>query len=167
MIEHRTAGRPVVSLRLTNCYGPRLRIRDARQTFLGIWIKQVLTGETITVFGDGAQRRDFTYVDDCVDAFLLAASSPAAVGQVFNLGSPEVISLMDLAALLVEVAGQGTYQRVPFPPDRKAIDIGDYFGSAAKIKRDLGWVPHINLREGLERTVAFYRQNGDQYWSIA
>lgn len=160
-------GMPTSALRLTNTYGPGMRVRDARQTFLGIWIKQVLTRETITVFGDGRQRRDFTYVDDCVEALVLAASSPEAVGQVFNLGSREVISLADLAALLVDVAGQGKYELVPFPPDRKAIDIGDYYGSASRIEQELGWSPLTGLREGLERTVQFYRANGQHYWGAS
>jgi UDP-glucose 4-epimerase len=152
------------ALRLTNTYGPGMRVKDARQTFLGIWIKQVITGEPIKVFGDGLQKRDFTYVDDCVDALLAAAASEAANGHVYNLGSSEVISLRDLAELLVDIAGQGSFELVDFPPDRKQIDIGDYYGSTAKIEADLGWRPRIALREGLERTLAFYRSNASHYW---
>jgi nucleoside-diphosphate-sugar epimerase len=151
------------ALRLTNTYGPGMRVRDARQTFLGIWIAQVLRGTPITVFGDGSQRRDFTYVDDCVDALLLAAE-PQARGRVYNLGGDEVISLKDLAELLVDVAGQGSVELVPFPGDRARIDIGDYFGTHALITDDLGWMPRVGLREGLARTLAFYRENGEHYW---
>lgn len=154
------------ALRLTNTYGPGMRVRDARQTFLGIWIAQVLRGTPITVFGDGSQRRDFTYVDDCVDALLLAAE-PQARGRIYNLGGDEVISLKDLADLLVDVAGQGSVELVPFPGDRARIDIGDYFGTHALITDELGWTPRVGLREGLARTVAFYRENGEHYWGSA
>lgn len=151
------------ALRLTNTYGPGMRVRDARQTFLGIWIRQVLSGEPIRVFGDGTQRRDFTYVDDCVDAILRAAS-PAAHGRAYNLGGDEIVSLGDLAALLVDVAGQGSVELVEFPEDRRRIDIGDYFGTYQRFADDLDWRPRIGLREGLERTVEFYRHHGRHYW---
>jgi len=152
------------ALRLTNTYGPGMRVKDARQTFLGIWIKQVLTGEPIKVFGDGLQKRDFTYVDDCVEALLLAAANPAANGNIYNLGSSEVISLGALAELLIDVAGQGSFELVPFPPDRKQIDIGDYYGSADLIAADLGWAPSVDLREGLSRTLDYYRAHSEKYW---
>jgi nucleoside-diphosphate-sugar epimerase len=153
------------ALRLTNTYGPGMRVRDARQTFLGIWIRQVLSGEPIRVFGDGQQRRDFTYVDDCVDALLLAAS-PQARGRAFNLGGDEIISLGDLAVMLVEVAGQGSVERVEFPEDRRRIDIGDYYGTYQRFADELGWAPRTRLREGLERTVDYYRRHGQHYWEV-
>ncbi|NJN18559.1 MAG: NAD-dependent epimerase/dehydratase family protein [Oscillochloris sp.] len=152
------------ALRLTNTYGPRMRVKDARQTFLGIWIKRVIDGEPIQVWGDGRQIRDFTYADDCVDALLLAASEPAAHGQIFNLGSDETINLRDLAGLLVEIAGEGQYEIIPYPADRKPIDIGDYYGDYRLIRGRLGWTPQIGLREGLARTLAFYRANREYYW---
>lgn len=152
------------ALRLTNTYGPRMRVKDARQTFLGIWIKQLIDGETIQVWGDGLQIRDFTYVDDCVEALLLAASSPGAYGQIFNLGSDETINLRDLAALVVEVGGGGSHTIVPYPADRKPIDIGDYYGDYRLIQGRLGWRPRVGLREGLARTIAFYRENRQYYW---
>jgi len=152
------------ALRLTNTYGPRMRVKDARQTFLGIWIKRVLDGEAFQVFGDGLQIRDFTYVDDCVEALLLAATTEGARGQIFNLGSEETINLRSLAALLVEVHGSGSYACVPFPPDRKVIDIGDYYGDYRLIRGRLGWYPRIGLREGLRRTLDFYQANREYYW---
>ncbi len=155
------------SLRLTNTYGPGMRVRDARQTFLGIWIKQVLTGETIKVFGDGCQLRDFNFVEDAVDAFIHAAQLPEAIGRVLNLGSPEVISLMNLASLVCEVNGAGRAELVPFPADRKAIDIGDYYSDYRLAKNILNWEPRIPLREGIERTLAYYRQNAGHYWETA
>jgi UDP-glucose 4-epimerase len=153
-----------VSLRLTNTYGPRMRVKDARQTFLGIWIKKLLDGEPIEVWGDGAQIRDFNFVDDVVDAILLAATSDDANGHIFNLGSDETINLRDLAALCVAVNGGGAYRVIPFPPDRKPIDIGDYYADYRLMRGKLGWQPRVNLREGLKRTIEFYRANKERYW---
>ena len=113
-------GIPVCVLRLTNTYGPRMRIKDARQTFLGHWLRQIVTGEEIAVFGDGLQKRDFNYVDDAVDAFLLAATRDEALGKVYNLGDSEVVSLLDLAKKLVELYGGGSFRVVPFPEERKS-----------------------------------------------
>ncbi|HJQ75040.1 MAG TPA: NAD-dependent epimerase/dehydratase family protein [Gaiellaceae bacterium] len=157
-------GIPVCVLRLTNTYGPRMRVKDARQTFLGYWLRQIVAGEEIAVFGDGLQKRDFNYVDDAVDAFLLAATRDEALGKVYNLGSSEVVSLLDLAEKLVELNGSGSFKVVPFPEDRKAIDIGDYYSDFARIKGDLGWEPRVRLDEGLRRSIDFYREQGDAYW---
>jgi UDP-glucose 4-epimerase len=152
------------SLRLTNTYGPRMRVKDARQTFLGIWLRLLIEGKDIKVFGDGRQVRDFNYVDDVVEALLLAAGSDEAKGQVFNLGADDPITLKDLAAMLVQLNGTGKYEIVPFPPDRKAIDIGDYYGDYRQIRAKLGWRPQVPLNEGLSRTLDFYRTHGSQYW---
>ena len=152
------------ALRLTNTIGPRMRVKDARQTFLGIWIKQLIEDEPIQVWGDGTQIRDFTYVDDCVDALLMAAASPAADGQIFNLGSDETINLRDLAALLIEINGAGSFDVIPFPADRKPIDIGDYYADYRLIQGRLGWRPRVALREGLRRTLEFYRAEREHYW---
>lgn len=152
------------ALRLTNTYGPRMRVKDARQTFLGIWIKQIIMGEEIKVFGDGKQLRDFNFVDDVVDALLLSIVNENAYGQVFNLGGNEQIGLKDLAELLIEINGGGKYSIVPFPPERKKIDIGDYYGDYRKIHSTLGWQPRTSLRDGLSRTLEYYREYGKYYW---
>jgi dTDP-glucose 4,6-dehydratase/UDP-glucose 4-epimerase len=152
------------ALRLTNTYGPGMRIKDARQTFLGIWIRQLIEGKSIQVFGEGTQLRDFNYVDDVVDALLISAIHPKADGEIFNLGSSEYINLKDLAALLVEIYQTGTYEIVPFPPERKVIDIGDYYSDYSKINHALDWLPKISLREGLEKTINYYRQYHSHYW---
>lgn len=153
------------ALRLTNTYGPRMRVKDARQTFLGIWIRRLIDEEPIQVFGDGSQIRDFNYVDDVVEALLLAGASPAADGGIFNLGSDETINLRDLAALLIEINGGGSFEIVPFPPERKVIDIGDYYADYRLIQGRLGWRPKVPLREGLRRTLEFYRHEREYYWS--
>jgi UDP-glucose 4-epimerase len=152
------------ALRLTNTYGPGMRVKDARQTFLGIWIRNLIEGKPILVFGDGLQLRDFNYVDDVVEALLVAALSPQADGNVFNLGCAEYISLKALAELMVELNQGGEYRVVPFPPERKSIDIGDYYSDYSKIRSVLGWEPRVSLRDGLERSLAYYGAYRRHYW---
>ena len=152
------------ALRLTNTYGPGMRVKDARQTFLGIWIRNLIEGKPILVYGDGTQLRDFNYVDDVVDALLLAAIQPEADGEVFNLGSREYINLKDLAQMLVDFYPTGKYEVVPFPTDLKAIDIGDYYSDYTKAEKLLEWSPKITLREGLERSLTFYAEHHTHYW---
>jgi UDP-glucose 4-epimerase len=155
----------VAVLRLTNTFGPRMRVKDARQTFLGWWLRQVLTGEEILVYGDGTQKRDFNYVDDALSAFLLVGAREEANGRIYNLGSDQVTTLRALAELLIELNGGGTYRTVPFPSDRKSIDIGDYYASTERISRELGWRAHVGLEDGLARTLAFYREHGPSFWA--
>jgi UDP-glucose 4-epimerase len=163
IVYHKVYGLKTVSLRLTNTYGPRMRVKDARQTFLGWWLRQVLENQVLQVFGDGQQIRDFNYVDDVVLALLLAAYYEKANGQIYNLGAPEAINLTELAYLMVEIAAQSRYEIVPFPNDRKRIDIGDYHGNYDKIRRELGWAPQISLRDGLSQTLAYYREHLAHY----
>lgn len=154
------------ALRLTNTYGPGMRVKDARQTFLGIWVRLLIEGKPIQIFGDGAQLRDFNYVDDCVEALLRAGASDATNGKVYNLGSTEVVSLKQLADLLVPLRGNGRYELVPFPPDRKAIDIGDYYSDFELFRAETGWEPKVRLAEGLRRTVEYYEREAAHYWEI-
>ncbi len=150
------------ALRLTNTYGPRMRVKDARQTFLGVWIRLVVEGKPFEVW-DGQQLRDFTFVSDVVDAMLLAAQNEEANGQVFNLGGDVAITLKDLADLLVLVNGGGTYTLKSFPSERKRIDIGDYYAKFDKMRSLLGWEPKVSLAEGIRQTVEFYRANLSHY----
>ncbi len=151
------------SLRLTNTYGPRQYVRDARMGFAGFFIRKAMLGEEISIYGDGSQIRDFNYVEDVVDAFLRAGASDEANGQVFNLGGAPV-SHLDFTRLLIRLADGGSYKLVPWPPDRKVIDVGDVYSSYDKIKATLGWEPKVGLEEGLRRTVEFYKQEGQYYW---
>jgi UDP-glucose 4-epimerase len=163
LLYHRVHGLRACALRLTNTYGPRMRVKDARQTFVGWWFHELVDGRPIKVFGDGAQVRDFNFVDDVVEALVLAGLREAAAGQVYNLGG-EGLSLRALAERLVAVNHGGSFEVVPFPPERKAIDIGDYRGDFGKIRAQLGWEPRVPLEEGLARTLEFYRQNRERYW---
>ena len=152
------------ALRLTNTYGPRMRVKDARQTFLGIWIRLLIEGRPIKVFGDGLQLRDFNYVDDCVEALLLAGASDQANGKVYNLGGSEVIGLKDLSSMMVNLGHGGSFELAPFPSERKAIDIGDYYSDFSLITKELGWVPKIDLKDGLKRTLNYYSTHFSHYW---
>jgi dTDP-glucose 4,6-dehydratase/UDP-glucose 4-epimerase len=142
-----------------------MRVKDARQTFLGIWVRSLIEGKPIKVFGDGLQLRDFNYVDDCVEALLLAGAAENTNGMVYNLGSKEVIGLKALAEMMVNLGFGGEYEMVPFPPERKVIDIGDYYSDFSLISEALGWHPKIDLREGLQKTVEYYQENHSQYWN--
>lgn len=151
-------------LRLTNTYGPGMRVKDARQTFLGIWIKRLLSGEPIQVYGDGSQYRDFTYVDDAVDAFLRAALTETFYGTSLNLGGIGYVSLCDLAKIMIELNGGGEVVTIPFPPGAEAIDIGDYRADDSQARRILGWSPRVNLDVGLRRTLDYYRLHSAEYF---
>lgn len=164
IVYHRVYGLRTTALRLTNTYGPRMRVKDARQTFIGWWLRQIAEGQELEIFGDGKQVRDLNYVGDVVEAMLLTATNEQASGQIYNLGHPEPISLLDLAELMIRINGSGSYRVVPFPADRKRIDIGDYQGDYSKIRRELGWEPRVSLAVGLERTLRFYHENREHYW---
>ena len=139
-----------------------MRIKDARQTFVGLWIKKLIQNEAFEVWG-GQQLRDFNYVEDVVDAFLLTALSEKSDGEIFNLGSSEVISLLDLAKTLIKINGSGEYIEKEFPKERKKIDIGDYYSDFSKIDSFLKWSPSTKLNIGLRKTMEFYKQYGEFY----
>jgi len=163
LLEHRVRGRPVVSLRLTNCYGPRLRIRDARQTFLGIWIRSVLENKPFEVWG-GEQLRDLTYVDDMTDAFLRAAVTPSCHGGIFNIGGAPPESLRVIADLVVKIAGPPAQYTVrEFPADRRQIDIGSYHADDTAFRQATGWAPSVSLEDGIRRTIDWYRPRLTEY----
>jgi UDP-glucose 4-epimerase len=166
LLYHEIYGIPATALRLTNTYGPRQLVKHNRQGFVGWFIRQAVLGEEIQLFGDGKQKRDFNYVEDVVEALLLAAISPAAEGQVFNLGAQPPVSLLDFVKTLLEVAGGGGgFRLTPFPEERRRIDVGDFYNDYRKIREALGWEPRVGLRTGLERTVEFYRRHIDRYLS--
>jgi len=162
LLYHRIHGLRASSLRLTNTYGPRMRVKDARQTFLGIWIRLALQGKPFEVWG-GEQLRDFTYVDDAVEAFL-AAVTPATEGKAFNIGGFPPLSLAALAETLLAANGGGSSVIKPFPPDRKKIDIGDYHADDSAFRAATGWRPRVDMAEGLARTLDWYRANLQHYY---
>lgn len=157
LLYARVHGIRATALRLTNTIGPRMRVKDARQTFVGVWVRRLIEDEPIEVWG-GEQRRDFTYVDDAVEAFLLAAAREEAVGEVFNLGGPPPVTLHRLAEMMVEANEGGALVVRAFPVERKKIDIGDYYADDRKIARVLGWKPRTDLRTALTKTLGYYRK---------
>lgn len=158
-LYHRVHGMKTVSLRLTNTYGPRMDLRSNTKGFVGIFVRRALAGEKICVFGTGKQKRDFNYVDDVVDALLHAGSNPAVIGESMNLGHPRPRTVLDVVSVLSSLTGV-EHEIVPFPPDAEAIDIGDYYGSASRFHAATGWDPAVDLEQGLERTLRYYRELG-------
>src|SRR5687768_14739 len=163
LVYNNVYGIRACSLRLTNVYGPRQLIRHNRQGFIGWFIRLAVENREIQIYGDGTQLRDLVYVDDAAEAFLRAGASEASNGQVFNVGGLEPISHRALVQMLISVAGCGRYRFVEWPPDKKAIDIGDFYADSALIARTLGWRPVTRLREGLAKAIAFYRAHMPHY----
>jgi UDP-glucose 4-epimerase len=155
-------GTRTCALRLTNTYGPRMRVKDARQTFLGLWIRLLVEGKPFEVWG-GEQWRDFTYVDDMTEAFLIAASSDISNGKIYNIGGDRAVTLTQAAELAAAANGGGGYSVCPFPADRKRIDIGDYYADYRLVAAELGWAPRVSLEQGLERTIRYYRDHLAKY----
>lgn len=161
-LYHHLYGIKSCIFRLTNTIGPRMRIKDARQTFVGVWLRQLIEDVPIEVWG-GNQLRDFNDVEDVVDAFLIAALDEKCYGEIFNLGSREKISLLDLAKLMIKIHGRGDLVIREYPQDRKKIDIGDYYSSHEKFSTLTGWSPQTLLEQTMERTIGFYREHLPAY----
>jgi UDP-glucose 4-epimerase len=162
ILYHDVYGLPATALRLTNTYGPRMRVKDGRQTFVGIWLRSILEGKPFEVWG-GEQLRDFTYVDDAAEAFLLAAIVPETKGRIFNIGGERVLSLRELADALVDANGGGEYVVRNFPAERKRIDIGDYYAADDLFRQVTGWAPRTTMRDGLARSLAYFREHLAHY----
>lgn len=164
LVYHATHGLRACSLRLTNIYGPRQLMAHGRQGFMNWFTRLAMDGGEIRVYGDGAQLRDLLYVDDLVDAFLLAGLDPAADGEAFNVGSGAPVSVRALAELLVATTGHGSVRMVEYPPDQRPIEVGDFAADITKIERVLGWTPSVALGEGIARTVDYFSSRRHLYW---
>ena len=163
LVYNNVFGVRACSLRLTNIYGPRQLVRHNRQGFIGWFVRLVVEDKEIQIFGDGQQLRDFVYVDDAADAFLRAGATDAVNGQVFNVGGAQPISHLDLVSLLIETAGTGAYRLVEWPPEKKVIDIGSFYADSTRFRTTTGWEPATTLRDGLARTIAYYREHLPRY----
>ena len=163
LVYNNVFGIRACSLRLTNVYGPRQLIKHNRQGFIGWFIRLALEDREIQVYGDGSQVRDFVYVDDAADAFLRAGAANVCNGEVFNIGGMEPIAHRELVALLMDVTGSGRVRYIPWPPDKKVIDIGSFYADSSKIRGAVGWEPRVPLRDGLVRTIGYYREHLDHY----
>jgi nucleoside-diphosphate-sugar epimerase len=163
ILYHDVYGIPTSVLRLTNTYGPRMRIKDARQTFLGIWIRNLLEGKTVQVYGDGQQRRDYNFINDLIDGLLIAATENKAVGRAYNLGAPDPISLEETARIMCQFIEGASYEMVPFPEDRKAIDVGDFICDYSSFSSAFGWVPKVSFNEGIKKTLEYFQTEIEHY----
>ena len=164
MVYAQAYGMGCVSLRLVNTYGPRQLVKHARQGFIGWFIKLAIEGRELQLFGDGQQIRGFNHVDDVVQALLTAGTHHKVCGDYFNLGGSQPITLENLVKLLLKTTGTGSYTIVPFPEDKKSIDIGSVYTSWMKFNFATGWHPSISLEDGLANTVAYYRRHREHYW---
>ena len=164
ILYHEVHGIASSVLRLTNTYGPRMRIKDARQTFLGIWIKNLLQGRPIQVFGDGEQRRDYNFVDDVIDALLLSATSNNAIGKAFNLGAPDPLSLLETAKIMCNHIKGAQYELIPFPKARKVIDVGDFICDFSAFSNSFGWKPKISFEKGISKSIDFFKKELEYYF---
>lgn len=165
LFYHHTHGIRSVLLRLTNVYGPRAQMKHSQYVVANWFVRLALENKTIPVFGDGKILRDFLYVDDCVEAMLMAMACEDAMGEVFNVGVDKPNTFLELAQVLVEEAGCGRWEFAPFSKERKAQEPGDFYSDISKIKRIVGWSPRTDLREGLRKTIAYYRQHRERYWT--
>ncbi len=164
LIYHAAHGIRACSLRLTNIYGPRQLMAHGRQGFMNWFMRRAMDGEEILVYGDGAQLRDLLYVDDAVEAFLLAGLEPAADGRAFNIASGEGVSVRRLAEATAAAAGRGSVRMVEYPTDQRPIEVGDYVANITAARHTLGWEPRVPLEDGLSRTIAYFEPRRDQYW---
>jgi UDP-glucose 4-epimerase len=155
---------PAVLLRLTNIFGERSQMKHPRYGVVNWFIRLAIDDETIKVFGDGKILRDFLYVEDTIDAILTATLNENAYGEIFNVASGKPLNFIELADCLIEVAGTGRWEFAPFTPERAAQEPGDFYADISKIERIIGWTPKTSLKEGLTRTVAYYRQFKANYW---
>ncbi|MDD5317384.1 MAG: SDR family NAD(P)-dependent oxidoreductase [Candidatus ainarchaeum sp.] len=164
LIYNSAYGLRATSLRINNTYGERHQMKHARYGILNWFVRLALEGKEIQVFGDGSQARDYNYVADVADAMVLAAQKGEADGKYYLLGSGKETRFLDMVKAVIAAAGSGSYRLVPWPPDRKAIEVGDFFVSYEKIRRELGWEPATPLERGLKSTVEFYRERRTEYW---
>jgi UDP-glucose 4-epimerase len=163
LLYHRAYGLPTVSLRLTNIYGPHVSLRGSGG-FVAAFVRRALEGEPISVFGDGAQVRDYVYVSDAVDAFLAAGADEAVVGEAMNVGGTERASILELAELCQRLAGSNAAVRLePWPEDQRRIALGSIYLDSSRFSRATGWEATVSLADGLRRTIDFYREHFSHY----
>ncbi len=161
---HRIHNICIVPLRLTNVYGPRAQMRHSHFGVVNWFVRLALEGRPIPIFGSGRLVRDFLYVDDCVEALVRAAEEPAAAGEILNVGHDRASTFLEVAEILCELVPGTTIEFTDFTPERKAQEPGDFLSDITKIRRILSWEPVVGLREGLSRTVDFYRERRGDYF---
>ncbi|MEA2101856.1 MAG: GDP-mannose 4,6-dehydratase [Thermodesulfobacteriota bacterium] len=155
---------PAVCLRITNTYGPRHQMMHDEYGVFNWFIRKAMDNEALPVFGDGSILRDFMFIDDLVECFLMTAHMPQAQGEVFNVGSGKAISFRAIAEKIVALAGKGSCEFAEFTRERAEVEPGDYWADISKIQSMVGWSPHTDFDEGIKKTIAFYDENKTHYW---
>lgn len=155
-----------VVFRIANPYGTRCQMKHSKYALVNYFIHQAMEDKEITIYGDGEQIRDYIYVDDLVDAFICAASSDKADGEVFNVGSGVGIKFKDMVQLIIDVIKKGKVKHVPWPENYMNVETGDYVTDIGKICNILGWNPRVALREGIAKTHEYYRKYSKHYFQI-
>lgn len=163
-IYHQVHGVRSVCLRITNTFGPRHQMKHDQYGVLNWFVRRSLSRQNIELMGDGRILRDYVYIDDTVRAILGVAIEQSCYGEIFNVGGGAPTSFIDLAKTIVEVTGEGGLAFTEFSSERKALEPGDYVADIAKIGKAIGWKPEVSLRDGLEKTVRYYREHGRYYW---
>jgi len=163
LLYNRIYGIRTVSLRMTNTFGPRHQMKHSKQGVLNWFVRLLMDGKKVGLFGDGSQIRDVNYIDDVIDALLLLASSNKSNNQAYNLGG-QPVTLKSFVETAIKILGEGKYKTVPFPNNRKAIEVGNYVADIKKINTDVGWKPKITIEEGVQRTINYYKDYKKYYW---
>ncbi|HJY64986.1 MAG TPA: GDP-mannose 4,6-dehydratase [Ignavibacteria bacterium] len=153
-----------VMLRLTNIYGPRSQMKSPDFGVVNWFIRLALDKQTIKVFGNGKIKRDFLYIDDCVDAMLLTASNKKCYGEIFNVGHDKPSNFLELTKIICSIVKGSSWEYAPFSKERKAQEPGDFYSDITKINSYTGWKPHSGLQDGLQNTIKYYKQHRSKYW---
>ncbi|MCK9377580.1 MAG: NAD-dependent epimerase/dehydratase family protein [Syntrophobacterales bacterium] len=157
-------GLPTVSVRIANPYGPRQQMKHSKYGILNWFVRLALEGQPLTVFGDGQQRRDYIYNEDLAAGCIALMLSPGTEGQVYNLGTGLAVPFIEMARLVAEAVPGTEVRQVEWPQDRYFVETGDYLSDISRITAVSGWRPRITLKEGIKRTVAYYREHRQEYW---
>ncbi|MEJ2092747.1 MAG: SDR family NAD(P)-dependent oxidoreductase [Syntrophobacterales bacterium] len=161
---HDAHGLDTVSLRIANPYGPRQQMKHSKYGIVNWFIRLALEGKPLTVFGEGRQKRDYIFVEDVAEGILNVALTPGTAGQVYNLGTGVGTPFIDMVRLVGETIPGTDIQHLPWPQDRYFVETGDFIADITKLQEATGWAPRISLREGIEKTVDYYRQHWKRYW---
>lgn len=160
---NRVYGIPAVVFRIANPYGPRSQIRHSKYCMVNWFIRQAMENKAIQIFGNGNQIRDYIYIDDLCNAFLIASVTDKAWGEVFNIGSGMGIKFGSMAEKVIEVVGKGKIEYIPWPDNYLNVETGDYITDIGKIKEFIGWHPDTSFEDGLKLTAEFYKKYWDHY----
>ncbi len=165
LLYHQIHNLKTCVIRINNTFGERADMKTGDYGIVNFFLRKAMSNEQITINGEGLQTRDYNYVQDVVDAMILAAQKPEAIGQLFFLGSNQETRFIDMCNMILEAAeSKMSIEKRQWPADRKAIEIGDFVVNPEKIHRMLGWWPKTSLQEGLKKTVEFYKQRKQEYW---